>query len=44
MVRLVTTRPDAEWPVGADVVDLRRFGDWLADGLERGEPLGDPDG
>jgi hypothetical protein len=44
MVRLVTTRPDAEWPVGADVADLRRFGDWLADGLERGEPLGDPHG
>jgi nucleotidyltransferase AbiEii toxin of type IV toxin-antitoxin system len=36
MIRMVVARPDAEWPVGADVEELRRFGRSLADDLERG--------
>ena len=44
MVRLVTARPDAEWPVDTDIADLRRFGTWLAERLERGGPIVDPPG
>jgi predicted nucleotidyltransferase component of viral defense system len=44
MVRLVTARPDAEWPVGTDIADLRRFGTWIAEQLERGEPIIYPPG
>jgi len=35
MIRMVIARPDAEWPVGADVEATRRFGRELADSLER---------
>jgi hypothetical protein len=33
--RMVVARPDEEWPVGADVAALRRFGTELAATLER---------
>ncbi len=42
MTRLVVARPEPEWPVGADVAELKRFGRWLATALERGEPLARP--
>ncbi len=35
MIRMVVARPDAQWPVGADVAALRRFGTELAATLER---------
>jgi Nucleotidyl transferase AbiEii toxin, Type IV TA system len=39
MIRLVIARPEPEWPVGADVDELRRFGDRLATTLEHGDPV-----
>lgn len=36
MIRRVIARPDNQWPQGADVEALRRFGAELADSLERG--------
>ena len=36
MVRKVIAVPDVDWPQGADVEALRRFGAELADSLERG--------
>ena len=42
MTRLVVARPEPEWPLGADVADVKRFGRWLATALERGEPLTRP--
>jgi hypothetical protein len=34
MIRMVLARPDAEWPVGTDVAEVRRFGRGLAESLE----------
>jgi hypothetical protein len=31
---MVVARPDAEWPVGTDVGEVRRFGRGLADSLD----------
>lgn len=39
MIRLVVARPDPEWPVDADVGELRRFGAWLADMLVQPGPV-----
>lgn len=35
MIRMVVARPNEDWPVGADIVALRRFGTELAATLER---------
>lgn len=42
MIRLVVARPEPEWPMGADVAELKSFGRWLAGALERDEPLARP--
>ncbi len=42
MIRLVVARPEPEWPVDADVDELRRFGTWLAAALERGDSIRRP--
>jgi hypothetical protein len=39
MIRLVVARPEPEWPAGADVDALKRFGVRLASALERGDPI-----